>query len=246
MRRTVRVAMWSGPRSLSTAMMRSWGNRSDTIVTDEPLYAHYLRRTDADHPARNRILATYDADWRQVTRRLAGPAPGGHAVWYQKHMTHHVTDDVDLDWLDGLHNCFLIRTPAEVISSYVRVQGRPTLEDLGLPQQWRLFSHVAGTGAVPPVIDAADLLRDPPTVLAALCDAVGVAFSDRMLSWPPGRRATDGVWADHWYGDVERSTGFAAYRQRDVQVDRRFGDLLATADEIYARLAAHRLITVGT
>lgn len=242
---SVRVAMWSGPRSLSTALMRSWGNRTDTAVSDEPLYAHYLRRTGVDHPARERILATYDADWRRVTARLTGPAPSGKAVWYQKHMTHHVTDDVELDWLGALRNCFLIRAPVEVVASYARVRQRPALKDLGLPQQWRLFSHVTATGPVPPVIDAADLLRDPATVLSALCDAVGVDYSDRMLSWPPGRRATDGVWADHWYGAVERSTGFAPHQPRDAELDERFSGLLAAADAIYERLAAHLLVTVG-
>lgn len=239
-----RIAMWSGPRNLSTALLRSWGNRPDTTVTDEPLYAHYLHTTGTDHPARDRILATYDSDWRRVTARLTGPVPGGRAIWYQKHMTHHVTADVGLGWLDGLRHCFLIRSPAEVIASYAAVRADPTLADLGLPQQWRLFTHVAGRGVIPPVIDAADLLRAPRTVLSAVCDALGIAFNDRMLSWPPGRRPTDGVWADHWYGSVERSTGFAPYEPRDVTLDARFDDLLAAADAIHERLAAHRLVTV--
>jgi hypothetical protein len=238
--------MWSGPRNLSTALLRSWGNRVDTTVSDEPLYAHYLHTTRIDHPARAEILATYDHDWRRVTTRLTGAVPGGYAIWYQKHMTHHITDDVDLGWLSGLRHCFLIRSPAEVIASYARVRQNPTLHDLGLPQQWRLFTHVADAGDdTPPVIDAADLLRDPRTVLSAVCDALDVPFSERMLSWPPGRRATDGVWADHWYDAVDRSIGFAPYRPRSVTLDSRFDELLATAQEIHDRLAAHRLVTVG-
>lgn len=240
-----RIAMWSGPRNLSTALMRSWGNRRDCTVTDEPLYAHYLRTTGVDHPARAETLAAYETDWRVVVETLTGPAPGGHPIWYQKHMTHHVTDDVELDWLAALRSCFLIRSPAEVIASYTRVRDEPTLADLGLPQQWRLFSHVMRSGQTPPVIDAADLLRDPRTVLAAVCDTVGVAFDDRMLWWPPGRRETDGVWADHWYASVERSTGFAPYRPRAVEVAARHAPLLAAADELYDRLAAHRLVTIG-
>lgn len=241
----VRIAMWSGPRNLSTALLRSWGNRPDTTVTDEPLYAHYLHTTGLEHPGRDEILAVYDHDWRRVTARLTGPVPGGHAIWYQKHMTHHVTDDVDLGWLAGLRHCFLIRSPAEVIASYARVRHDPTLQDLGLPQQWRLFTHVADGGTVPPVVDAADLLRDPHTVLSAMCDALGVEFSERMLSWPPGRRATDGVWADHWYDAVERSTGFAPYAPQQVTLDPRFDDLLAAAEQIHDRLAAHLLVTIG-
>jgi Sulfotransferase domain len=240
----VRIAMWSGPRNLSTALLRSWGNRPDTTVTDEPLYAHYLHTTGIDHPARNEVLATYDHDWRRVTAWLTGPVPGGHAIWYQKHMTHHITDDIDLGWLGGLRHCFLIRSPAEVIASYARVRHEPTLNDLGLPQQWRLFAHVTDSGALAPVIDAADLLRDPRAALSALCDTLGVAFSERMLSWPPGRRETDGVWADHWYEAVERSTGFAPYEPRQAILDARFDDLLAAAEDIHGRLAAHRLVTV--
>lgn len=238
----VRIAMWSGPRNLSTALLRAWGNRTDTAVSDEPLYAHYLRTTGADHPARDRVLATLDDDWRRVAVALHGPVPGGKRIWYCKHMTHHVTDDVDLDWLDGLRNCFLIRAPAQVVASYAQVRSRPTLADLGFTQQWRLFDHVCQrTGDVPPVIDADDLLRDPPAVLSALCAAVGVDFDERMLSWPPGPRATDGVWAPHWYGAVERSTGFAPHRPRAAQVPAELADLCAAGDEIYLRLAEHRL-----
>jgi hypothetical protein len=240
----VRIAMWSGPRNLSTALMRSWGNRHDTVVSDEPLYAHFLRTTGRQHPEREAVLASMDDDWRRVTGRLTGPVPGGRAIWYQKHMTHHVTDYVELGWLGRLRNCFLIRAPDEVIASYVRVREEPTLDDLGLLQQWRLFAHVADGGAVPPVIDAADVLRDPRTVLTATCEALGVPFSDRMLWWPPGRRRTDGVWADHWYGSVERSTGFAPYRPTTVDLDDRHTALLGAAQQIYDRLAAHRVVTV--
>jgi hypothetical protein len=239
----VRVAMWSGPRNLSTALMRSWGNREDTSVSDEPLYAHYLRSTGADHPGRDEVLAALDDDWRRVAAALCGPVPGGRPLWYQKHMTHHITAEVALDWLDDLHNCFLIRTPAHVITSYAEVRADPTLADLGLPQQWRLFTYVRDrAGTAPVVIDADDLLRDPPGILRALCTAVGVEFSDRMLSWAPGPRPSDGVWARHWYGAVERSTGFAPYHPRDGTVAPRFADLLASADEIYARMAGHRLM----
>jgi Sulfotransferase domain len=242
---SVRIAMWSGPRNLSTALLRSWGNRDDTAVVDEPLYAHYLRRTGIDHPARDAVLRAQDDDWRRVTSWLAGPAPDGRSIWYQKHMTHHITHDVDLDWLDALRSAFLIREPVQVIASYAEVRSAPTLDDLGFPQQWRLFTHVRErTGTAPPVVDAADLLRDPPGVLRALCAALGVDFSDRMLSWPPGPRDSDGVWAPHWYGAVARSTGFAPYRPREVTVAPHLAPLLATADEIYQRMAEHRLAAI--
>lgn len=238
----VRIAMWSGPRNLSTALMRSWGNRGDTAVVDEPLYAHYLRRSGSPHPGRAEILATYSNHWRAVVAELCGPVPGGQLIWYQKHMTHHVTDDITLEWLPALHNCFLIRSPAEVIASYARVRAEPTLTDLGLPQQWRLFTFVRDhSDRVPPVVDAADLLRAPEAVLRRLCTAVGVAFTPRMLSWPPGPRPSDGTWARFWYQAVERSTGFAPHEPHREPVPERFAGLLTAADRIYERLATHRL-----
>jgi Sulfotransferase domain len=247
MTQPVRIAMWSGPRNLSTALLRSWGNRTDTVVVDEPLYAHYLHRTSADHPDRDAVLAAQDHDWRRVVTWLCGPVPDGRRIWYQKHMTHHITDDVALDWLAALRNCFLIRAPAHVVVSYARVRSTPTLEDLGLPQQWRLFTHVREhSGTIPPVVDAAELLRDPPGVLRALCTALDIDFSDRMLSWPPGPRDTDGVWAPHWYGAVERSTGFAPARDEDVTVPPHLRDLADAAEEIYRLMADHRLTSVRT
>jgi hypothetical protein len=247
MTESVRIAMWSGPRNLSTALLRSWGNRTDTAVVDEPLYAHYLRRTGADHPGRDAVLAAQDNDWRRVVTWLCGPVPDRRPLWYQKHMTHHITDDVTLDWLAALRNCFLIRAPDEVIASYTQVRSEPTLDDLGLPQQWRLFTHVRHrSGAAPPVVDAADLLDDPPGMLRALCAALGVAFSDRMLSWPPGPRDDDGVWAPHWYGAVERSTGFAQRRREEIVVPPHLAGLAEAAGELYRRMAAHRLTAVRT
>ncbi|MFP3941073.1 MAG: HAD family hydrolase [Thermoanaerobaculia bacterium] len=238
----VRIAMWSGPRNISTALMRSWGSRADTYVTDEPLYAHYLRVTGIDHPAREEILAAYENDWRKVVAWLTGPVPEGKRIWYQKHMTHHMIPEVGRDWLSGVTNCFLIREPGAVILSYSRVRPEFTAADLGLPQQTELFERVRRqTGRVPPVIDALDVLRDPRRVLGRLCDAVGVPFDEAMLSWEPGPRPTDGVWAPHWYAGVERSTGFGPPRPRTEPVPERYRALHEECREHYERLAQHRL-----
>ena len=186
----VRIAMWSGPRNISTAMMRAFGNRPDTVVTDEPLYGHYLLRTGLDHPGREAVIGAQETDWRKVTAALTGPVPGGRRVWYQKHMTHHLLPEIGRDWLDRLTNCFLIRDPREVLASYVRTRAQPTLADLGLPQQVAIFEQVrARTGRVPPVLDARDVLCDPRRMLGLLCATIGIPFSERMLAWPPGPRA---------------------------------------------------------
>lgn len=199
-----RIAMWSGPRTMSTALMRSFGNRGDTVVVDEPLYAFYLQQTGLEHPGRAEILATQPTDWRAVVAGLtAAPLPPGTRVHYQKHMTHHLLDEVDRSSLAGLRHAFLIREPRSLVASYARVRAEPTLADLGLVQQVELYERFGG-----PVLDAADLRRDPEGALRALCAALDVGWDPAMLSWAAGPRPTDGAWARYWYASVEASTGF--------------------------------------
>ena len=232
---TIRVAMWSGPRNISTAMMRSFGSRADTVVVDEPLYAHYLAVTGIDHPGREAILASQPTRWQEVAAALTGPLPGAPAVQYQKHMTHHLLPGVGRDWLAGLTHAFLIRDPAHVVASYARVRGEPTLEDLGFPQQVEIFRAFGG-----PVVDAADVLRDPEGTLRRLCAGLGVAFDPAMLSWAPGPRDTDGVWAPFWYAAVRASTGFAPYDPAPADVPERLRGLVDAAMPYYEELAGHR------
>lgn len=238
----LRIAMWSGPRNISTAMMRAWENRGDCAVSDEPLYAAYLTRTGLDHPGRDEVIAAGDTDWRRVTEALLGPVPGGHPLWYQKHMNHHLLADMDTAWIFGLRNVLLIRDPAEVVASYVKSRATVTADDIGLPQQERLFDLLCERlGEAPTVIDAGDFLRAPEAHLRALCSNLGIAFTPRMLSWPPGRRESDGVWAPYWYDAVWRSTGFEPWRPREAALS---GDALAVADAcrpIYERLHHHRM-----
>jgi hypothetical protein len=244
MSEAVRIAMWSGPRNISTAMMRSFENRPDCAVVDEPFYACYLAETGAPHPMRDEVLASQATDWRVVADALTGPVPNGRRVFYQKHMTHHMLPGIGRDWTAGVRNAFLIRAPEDVLVSYAEVRGAATLDDIGMPQQRALFEREADRlGRAPPVIDANDVLCDPRGVLGALCAALGIGFSERMLSWPAGRRASDGVWAPAWYSAVERSTGFSAPRARALRQDLP-DDLQRVADAArgdYERLAAHRL-----
>ena len=196
--------MWSGPRTVSTALMRAWENRPDTVVTDEPLYSFYLSATGLDHPGRDEVIASQPEDWRVVLRELTtGPLPPGVTIYYQKHMTHHLLPAVDRSALAGLRHAFLIRDPRSLLASYARVRSAPTLADLGLRQQAEIFEEFGG-----PVLDSADLLAAPEPALRALCAALGVPFSAAMMSWPSGPRASDGVWAPYWYDSVRRSTGF--------------------------------------
>jgi Sulfotransferase domain len=240
---TIRIAMWSGPRNISTALMRSFGSRTDTTVCDEPLYAHYLAVTGLPHPGREEVIATQEPEWRRVAAWLTGPVPEGRPVWYQKHMAHHLLPVIERAWLDSLANAFLIRDPAAMLPSLVAKTPEAALADTGLPQQCELFDRVADRlGRAPPVIDASDVLADPAGLLARLCQSLGIAWDAAMLSWEPGRRNTDGVWAKHWYQTVEASTGFQAPESTVTpSLPPALEDLHAQCLPYYRRLRAHRL-----
>jgi len=214
---SLRIAMWSGPRNISTAMLRSFENREDTAVADEPLYACYLAATGVDHPGREEIIEHGDSDWRSVVARLTGPVPGGKPVYYQKHMTHHLLPGMERAWLADLKHAFLIRDPAAVARSYARARPLTHADELGIPQQAVLFDELrALTGITPPVIDADTFLQEPQGQLQALCGRLGLDFSERMLHWPAGPRDSDGLWAKHWYAQVWCSTGFQPPRAADT------------------------------
>jgi hypothetical protein len=239
----IRIAMWSGPRNISTALMRSFGARTDTAVVDEPFYAAYLAGSGSMHPMRTEVLASQPNNWREVVTQLLGPVPGGKAIYYQKHMTHHMLDSFGREWTRSVRNCFLIRDPEAVLRSYMLKRSEITLADLGFVQQRELFEREAERlGSAPPVVEGADVLANPPRMLARLCAALQIPYSEAMLSWPSGRRATDGVWAPAWYESVERSTGFAAPSAPIATALP--ADLMRIADQArphYEVLAAYRL-----
>jgi hypothetical protein len=238
----VRVAMWSGPRNISTAMMRAFENRPDTCVIDEPFYAVYLDQTGADHPMRAESLASQPTDWRSVVSELLSPMPEPYAVFYQKHMTHHMVEGVGLDWMGQCRNAFLIRSPERVLASYAAKRPEVTLDDIGFERQAELFEIEAQRlGVAPPVIDADDVLADPRRMLAELCAALGIPFKTSMLKWPAGPRASDGAWAPVWYGAVERSTGFASPPTAAPVLDERLAAIAEAARPYYDRLARYRL-----
>jgi hypothetical protein len=240
--RPLRVAMWSGPRNISTALMRSWGNRDDTFVCDEPFYAHYLVATKRPHPMAAEVIASQENDWQKVVARLTGEVPGGKSVFYQKHMSHHLRPEIRRDWLPQLTNCFLIRDPREVLLSLDEKFERPQLPDTGYPQQLEIFEYIRRTtGRLCPVVDARDILADPRGVLSRLCAALGLPFQEAMLHWPPGPRDTDGVWAKHWYNAVEKSTGFQPYQPKDQPLPDRLKKLYDECLPFYEKLHAFRI-----
>ena len=239
---TLRIAMWSGPRNISTALMRAFENRADTAVWDEPFYAHYLKTTGIDHPMAEEIVVAHEADWDRVVTGCSGPAPGGAAVFYQKHITHHMPADADLSWATALANCFLIRNPAAVALSYNKKRDEITAADLGFERQGEIFDVIAAQSAeTPPILDASDVLSAPQAMLRALCGRLGLNFDPAMLRWPAGGRESDGIWGRHWYQAVEASTGFAPPVQARGDVPERLGDIVDACRPAYERLYAQRL-----
>jgi len=238
----LRIAMWSGPRNISTAMMRAWGTRDDTLVVDEPFYAYYLRATGISHPGADEVIATGETDWRKVVAYVTGPVPNGKQIFFQKQMTHHLLAEVDREWLGAVTNCFLIRDPREVIASYIKKREDPALEDLGFVQQAELFDFVrTRANAAPPVVDAKDVLQNPERTLRLLCEAVDIEFKKSMLSWSPGLRDTDGIWAKHWYAEVAKTTSFQPYRLTPTEVPARLRKIYQHCYECYERLNEYRL-----
>ena len=234
--------MWSGPRNISTALMRSWESRSDTFVIDEPFYAHYLSVTNVDHPGRDEIIQSGETDQSVVSKGLISDTDDSCSIYFQKHMTHHMIPSVDREWMKEVINCFLIRNPKDMILSYTKVNSNLSMHLLGLEEQYELFEYVTKiNGRAPPVVDSKDILVDPRKTLSLLCEKVGVIFSEEMLSWSKGVRDTDGIWAKFWYKNVINSTGFNIYREKDEDVPSKHLGLYDECIKIYDELAKYKI-----
>ncbi len=240
----VRVAMWSGPRNISTAMMRSWESRDDTTVVDEPFYAAYLTATGIVHPMQAEVLASQSSNWPEVIKReLEADLALGKTIQYQKHMTQHMVADIDEDWFLSLNHAFLIRSPEAVVASYGIKRESVTADDIGFAKQKELYDKVVAlTGCRPPVIDARDVLCNPRNVLGQLCEALGVVFDENMLRWVAGPRESDGVWAAHWYQNVEKSTGFAPYQPKQITLSKEQQRVADQSRPYYQEMYEKRII----
>ncbi|MEZ5753359.1 MAG: HAD family hydrolase [Paracoccaceae bacterium] len=238
----MKIAMWSGPRNLSTAMMYAFAARGDCAVEDEPFYGAYLAATGIDHPMRWEVIASQPSDPMDVAADILGPIPDGKSIHYQKHMTLHMIPEFDRGFMRHLTNVFLIRHPARVVASYSQKREAPTLADIGFVQQAELFDQVAGwMGRAPLVIDSADIRANPRESLAKLCDALGIPFTENMLHWPAGPKPYDGVWAPHWYNAVHASTGFGDPEGPLPTLAAEYAPLVEQALPHYQRLARFKL-----
>lgn len=241
----MRIAMWSGPRNLSTAMMYSFGARDDCAVIDEPFYAAYLVATGFEHPMQKDILTSQPHRPEEVISQCLGDIPNGKKLFYQKQMTHHMVDGFSLDWLHSVTNVFLIRHPARVVSSYSKKREKPSLEDIGFKRQHELFERIKSqTGTPPVVVDSDDILTAPEPMLKVLCASIGINYQPQMLSWPSGGNAADGVWAPHWYASVWKSTGLTASSPKplpDLSDDNDMTALIEQALPFYLSMRQNKL-----
>ena len=213
----IRIAMWSGPRNISTAMMRSFGGRSDCAVSDEPFYGAFLKTTGMKQPMADEVIASMDCGWDGVAETMRGPAPGGKPIWYQKHMPHHMVADVSISDFPDHRHAFLIRDPARVVASYAVKRFEVTVDDLGYERQCEYVDQAARmTGKSPIVMDSADILRDPEAYLQILCEKLDIPWDPGMLRWETGSRDTDGIWASHWYNRVIETTGFGSPEDKPI------------------------------
>ena len=239
---TKRIAMWSGPRNISTAMMRSFDSRGDTFVSDEPLYGNFLSISKLNHPLKNEIMASMVTDRATLHKYLSTFKPDRHRIWYQKQMAHHILIDDDLDWIKDLENVFLIRDPKKVILSYVKKYNLDDESLIGFIQIKRIFDYVIkNISSNPIVIDADDILRNPQQMLSKLCKVIDIPFIESMLSWKKGFRDTDGIWAPHWYDSVINSNSFNSYKENNHVLPQKYSDIYENSLKIYNQLYSYRI-----
>lgn len=237
----IRIALWSGPRNLSTAMMRSFGARSDTVCIDEPFYAAYLAKTGLNHPMREAILAAHENDADTVIQNIAY-APSPAPIYYQKHMCHHMVDGIDRGWMAHVRHAFLIRHPMRVLASYAKKTEEVSLDAIGFQQQCAIFEHVTqNLGQKAIVIDSDDILANPGAMLQSLCAALGMEYQEAMLSWQSGIHSEDGIWASHWYGAVIGSTGFGKPTSDVPTLPPEYAAIAAEAMPLYEAMATHKI-----
>ena len=236
------IAMWSGPRNISTAIMRSFENRSDCYVSDEPFYAYYLKRTGEKHPLKNKIINQYSTDYEKIISSITGIIPNNKSIWYQKHMAHHHFLDQNIDWIEKMVNCILIRHPSEVIKSYSKKNKINSILQLGYPQLKYIFDTIKYKIDINPVIiDSTDLLYNPENILKKVCKKIGIPFLESMLSWPRGKRETDGIWGKYWYKNVESSTNFKKIITNKIKTPICYKNILNESMKYYNYLYDYRL-----
>ncbi len=219
------IACWSGPRNISTALMRSWSSRDDTFVIDEPFYAYYLSKTQLKHPMFHEIINHYSCNYNEIVKNLLGKIPDDKKIYYQKHMAHHLIDLNKIDWIKKCENCFLIRHPKEVIHSYTAKNNLNSIEELGYPQQYAIIQLLKKANKSFVVIESSELLDNPRITLMNWCKKINIKFNRSMLNWEKGNHENDGIWWKHWYDNVIKSTSFQKNSKKDITIENKYDSI---------------------
>ena len=235
------IACWSGPRNISTALMRSWSSRKDTFVTDEPFYAYYLNETKIRHPMHREIINNYSSDYNQIVNYLINKIPEGKKIWYQKHMAHHILDLSDIEWITNCENCILLRHPKEVISSYISKNNLNSVEELGYPQQYEIINFLKKKNKSYTIIDSSKLLSNPEKVLLSWCKKINIQYDKSMLKWKKGVHVNDGIWWKCWYDNVIQTTGFQKYIKKDITIEKEYDSIYNESMKYYSYLKEEQL-----
>ena len=232
----MRIACWSGPRNISTALMRSWSSRNDSFISDEPFYAYYLREQKLKHPMYKEIIGYYPNTYDDVVASLTSEIPNGKKHWYQKHMAHHLIDLNNIDWIKKFENCFLIRHPKDVINSYIKKNTLSHVEELGYTQQYKIMRYLDSIGKKFIVIDSNILLNNPEKILSQWCSSINLEFDIAMLKWQKGNHSQDGIWWKHWYDNVITTTNFQKFSANKNELDKKYQSIYDEALDYYNKL----------
>jgi len=230
------VSCWSGPRNISTALMRSWSSRKDTFVTDEPFYAYYLKETKLKHPYYKEIINKYSSNYDEVVKYLINRIPENKKIWYQKHMAHHIFDFNNIEWVNNCENCILLRHPKEVISSYSKKNKLDSVEELGYPQQYEIIKYLKKMNKSYVIIDSSELLKNPEKVLSQWCMKINIKFDKSMLRWEKGSHTSDGIWWKGWYDNVIKTTRFKQYEKKDINIENKYDSIYNESMKYYTYL----------
>ena len=232
----MKVACWSGPRNISTALMRSWSSRNDTFVSDEPFYSYYLKETGLNHPMAEKILKAYPVTKTEIIKDLTSDIPDRKKIWYQKHMAHHIVNIKDLSWLNYFENCILIRHPRDVINSYVKKNKLSSVFDLGYPQQLMILDFLKRERLKFHVISSDNFLKNPKKGLNEWCDSLKIDFQSDMLSWEKGPHKNDGIWGIHWYDNINNSKKFIHFKKNHSDEYKKYKSIYNEAKKIYKKI----------
>jgi len=232
----MRIACWSGPRNISTALMRSWSSRNDSFVSDEPLYAYYLKEKQLKHPMYKEIIDHYPTNYEDIITSLTSEIPHAKEYWYQKHMAHHLIDSINIDWIKNFENCILIRHPKDVINSYIKKNTLNHVDELGYPQQYKIMRYLDSIGKKFIVVDSNILLNNPEKILSQWCSSINLEFDISMLKWQKGNHPQDGIWWKHWYDNVITTTHFQKFSANQSELDKKYQSIYDEALDYYNKL----------